>query len=316
MTVDTDLDLHRNLNLDLPVADLGGRRIGLSGAIPDPDEWGGRALDWEILNAVSTLADTVFSGGGHLVHGSHPSFTPRILAQAEPYAEERGAPVATFLLSALFAEDPLVRLLREHEARGVCELVMVPAVYPPGHEGRGAGDAEVRNASLTAMRERLVEGLDLLFVIGGKRWSGSKYRPGTLEEAELAQARGIEVVPLGGLGGMAAELAAGLATGPDAEPIPIRGSSRTPVLDLTFPASWEGGEPEVSLDLLRAPGRTRGGLRTFARTRGFDALPDDAGQGAAGGGARHADDTFIRTTTDYGRAIGLVAERLARHGRG
>ena len=79
----------------LAAIDLKGMRVGLSGAIPDTHDWAeGRAMDWEILNAVSTLADTVFRGGGILVHGSHPSFTPRIIAQAEPYATERGEPVS------------------------------------------------------------------------------------------------------------------------------------------------------------------------------------------------------------------------------
>lgn len=188
--------------------DLTGLRVGLSGAIPEPEEWGGRALDWDILNAVTTLADTVFSSGGHLIHGSHPSFTPRILAQAEPYAKERGEPVVTLVLSGLFGDTWLARQIAAPRYRGVLNLILVDAVAPPGHEGHGVEDPTVRNASLAAMRERLIDEMDVLVLMGGKRWTGTENKPGTLEELEIAQAHGIPTFPLGGLGGMVAQLAA------------------------------------------------------------------------------------------------------------
>lgn len=191
---------------------LHGLRIGLSGAIPEQTEWAGRALDWEILNAVSTLADTVFDEGGHLVHGAHPSFTPRILAQAEPYAEERGKPVVTFVLSGLFAQEHLAKQLGQECYRKVLELIVVDPVVPPGAEGHGAEDPRVRNESLTAMRQRLIGEIDALVVIGGKHWRGSPntpeaVKPGTAQELEMAIDRAIPCFLLGGFGGMAAELA-------------------------------------------------------------------------------------------------------------
>ncbi len=264
--------------------DLRGRRIGLSGAIPEPGEWAGRALDWEILNAVTTLADTVFRGGGHLVHGAHPSFTPRILAQAEPYARERGAPVVTFVLSGLFADGLLARQLQEPRHAGVLRLIVVDPVVPPGHEGCGAEDPAVRNASLAAMRDQLIAEMDSLVVIGGKRWIGTDNKPGTLEELELARARGIPVFPLGGLGGMAAELVA-LAEG--------RGDVH--VTDVG-PAVHEGSPlPVRGLDGLKL-------MQTSGLTSNLPTAAD------------RADDTFIHTSTDYGRAIGLIAKRLAATG--
>ncbi|HYN76756.1 MAG TPA: hypothetical protein VES73_03065 [Lamprocystis sp. (in: g-proteobacteria)] len=249
--------------------DLRGQRIGLSGAVPDPDEWGGRALDWEILNAVTTLADTVFRGGAHLVHGSHPSFTPRILAQAEPYARERGEPVVTFVLSGLFADGMLARQLQDPRHAGVLRLILVDPVYPPGHEGQGAEDSAVRNASLAAMRDRLVNEMDSLVIIGGKRWAGTGNKPGTLEELELARARGIPYFAMGGFGGMAADLAAELEH-----------------------------QGQVSTRGLDGPSLTKAGRLAVDRPNA----------------ARRFDDTFIRTSNDYDRAIGRIAERLAATG--
>jgi hypothetical protein len=187
---------------------LRGLRVGLSGAVPEQSEWGARALDWEILSAVSTLADAVFSDGVRLVHGSHPSFTPSILAQAEAYAHECGEAVVSFVLSALWADRHLARQLRQERYSGVLELIVVDAIVPPGLDGQGADDPRVRNPSLTAMRWRLVEEMDALVVIGGKHWRGSDNEPGTLQELDLAIERWIPCFLLGGFKGMAAELAA------------------------------------------------------------------------------------------------------------
>lgn len=186
---------------------LSGLRIGLSGAVPDQAEWGARALDWEILKFVSTFADAVFRYGGRLVHGCHPSFTPRILGLAEPYKGTRSSPLVTFVMSELWSGEHLGSQLRQERYQGLVELIEVDRVVPPGASGDSASDPLVRNASLTAMRQRLIAEMDVLAVIGGKRWAGTALRPGTLEELELALARKIPTFLLGGFGGMAEELA-------------------------------------------------------------------------------------------------------------
>ena len=274
--------------------DLTGVRVGLSGAIPDPKEWAGRALDWEILNAVSTLADTVFSGGGVLVHGSHPSFTPRILAQATPYAEERGEPVVTFVLSGLFADSAIARQLQDPRHKDVLRLIVVDPVIPPGHEGRGAEDPVVRNASLAAMRKRLVQEMDAMVIIGGKRWAESANKPGTAEELELARARGIPCYPLGGLGGMAKEL----ADQPDSLMTPsVEGHAEADGTD-----RWTT-EKDASITVL-AGGNARPFTATATRER----------EAATASRRRpvlsQADEALVRSTEDYGRAIGIIAKHL------
>lgn len=280
--------------------DLTGVRVGLSGAIPDQTEWAGRALDWEILNAVSTLADTVFSGGGTLVHGSHPSFTPRILAQAAPYAEERGEPVVTFVLSGLFADGAIARQLEDPRYQGVVDLILVDPVIPPGHEGHGAEDPAVRNASLTAMRERLVQEMDAMVIIGGKRWADSANKPGTAEELELARARGIPCYPLGGLGGMAQELAEQpdyqvLAAAEAEDPMAQEDSAKAT-------NTWSADD-EAPLEAIA----TRG-VRTFTATatRTLEARTATMRRPTLS----QADDALIRATPDYGRAIGIIAKHL------
>ena len=190
--------------VDINLSDL---RIGLSGAVPDQVEWGNRALDWEILSFVSTLADAVFRYGGRLVHGCHPSFTPRILGLAEPYKGTRSSPLVTFVMSDLWSNEHLGRQISQERYQGLVELIEVNRVVPPGADGDSANDPLVRNASLVAMRQRLIAEMDVLVVIGGKRWTGTALRPGTLEELELALARKIPTFLLGGFGGMAEELA-------------------------------------------------------------------------------------------------------------
>ncbi|MES9889888.1 MAG: hypothetical protein ABW165_02495 [Candidatus Thiodiazotropha sp.] len=260
--------------------DLRGQRVGLSGAIPETDEWAGRALDWELLNAVSTLADRVFSGGGHLVHGSHPSFTPRILAQAKPYAHERGEPVVTFVLSGLYGDSRLAQLLHDPKYHDVLHLILVDPVILPGHEGHGAEDSVVRNASFKAMRERLIDEMDALVVIGGKRWRNSDNKPGTLEELKLARARNIPCYLLGGFGGMAADLSV---------------------------------QPEFT-DLFTSP-PTDADMK-FVNP---DFSVKTTGEGLLDNGLTVSDNEFLRTSNDYGRTItlvthGLEVSRLMPHG--
>lgn len=194
---------------------LSGLRIGLSGAVPDQSEWGARALDWEILTFVSSFADAVFRYGGRLVHGCHPSFTPRILGLAEPYRDKRPGPLLTLVMSELWSGEHLGRQVRQGRYHGLVELIEVDRVVPPGAAGDGASDPLVRNASLTTMRERLIAEMDALVVIGGKRWAVTSLRPGTLEELELALAKRIPTFLLGGFGGMAEDLAQRAGAGSD-----------------------------------------------------------------------------------------------------
>ena len=52
--------------------------IGISGAVPDREDWSEPAMDRGILEFVALFSGIVFKYGGRIVHGSHPTFTPII----------------------------------------------------------------------------------------------------------------------------------------------------------------------------------------------------------------------------------------------
>jgi hypothetical protein len=179
---------------------LEGFEIGLSGAIPDRSEWEEPAEDRAILEFISLLSGLVFKYGGRIVHGSHPTFTPVILRQAELQAADRNRPPITLVMSELWAKD-LDDFEREQYERSA-EFVRVPQIG----EG-GPGDPDVRNLSLTEMRRRLVQKMNVMIAVGGKQHSTDKLIPGVAEELSLARQRGMPCFLVGGLGGMAASLA-------------------------------------------------------------------------------------------------------------
>ncbi len=187
---------------------LDGFRLGLSGAVPERTDWHGRALDREILRLVSALADGLFRYGGELVHGTHPSFTPVLFGQAKPYAAQRARPMLTLVRSRLWPDDDLRHDIGVQTGHGTVRLVETDPLPAPDSGVIDPANSESRNLSLSAMRERLIEDIDALVVVGGKRWSGSGKEPGTKQELDAALARGLPCFLLGGFGGMAEDLAA------------------------------------------------------------------------------------------------------------
>ena len=181
--------------------DLANWRVGLSGAVPEPEAWGGRPLDYEIQEFVSSLSDGVLRHGGVLVHGSHPSFTPRILDRALVYGKQYGRKVARFYMYAVFTESDVPEQVGRYA--DVAEMVLIPQV------GEGtAADKQVRDASLTRMRQVLIADMDVLVVVGGKHHADTGFSPDTKQELDMAIGRGLPCFLVGGLGGMGAELAA------------------------------------------------------------------------------------------------------------
>src|SRR5262245_45454312 len=79
--------------------------IGLSGAVPDRDDWSEPAMDRGILEFVALFSGLVFKYGGRTVHGSHPTFTPIILRQARQQAVRRYRKPITLVMSDLWARE-------------------------------------------------------------------------------------------------------------------------------------------------------------------------------------------------------------------
>src|SRR5258706_8703957 len=87
---------------EAPFRPLRGLRVGISGAVPERESWGGVAdLDQLILHFISQLSALVLMYGGEVVHGSHPSFTPVLAAQAKDFGS-RTSKSLTLVYSELF----------------------------------------------------------------------------------------------------------------------------------------------------------------------------------------------------------------------
>src|SRR5215213_8877987 len=77
--------------------------VGLSGAVPDKEDWSEPAMDRGILEFVALFSGLIFKYGGRIVHGSHPTFTPIILRQARQHAANRDRKPITLVMSDLWA---------------------------------------------------------------------------------------------------------------------------------------------------------------------------------------------------------------------
>ena len=174
--------------------------IGLSGAVPDIAAWSEPAMDRGILEFVSLFCGMVFKYGGRIVHGAHPAFTPIILRQARLQAASRSRRPVTLIMSDLWAKD---RNAEELESfKDIAELVITKKIGDSD-----VSDPDTRNRSLTAMRRVLIDSQNLMVAVGGISHKGDGFVAGVGEEMELAATRGIPRFLVGGLGGLAQELA-------------------------------------------------------------------------------------------------------------
>lgn len=174
--------------------------IGLSGAIPDRDDWSEPAMDRGILEFVSLFSGIVFKYGGRIVHGCHPTFTPIILRQGRLQAGKRFRKPITLVMSNLWAKD-----LSSEDIESMTDIAEFVVTRTDGQGG--PEDAETRNRSLSAMRQVLVNAQNVMVAVGGKMHSGDGKTPGVAEEMRLAEERGIPRFLIAGLGGFAQELA-------------------------------------------------------------------------------------------------------------
>ena len=174
--------------------------VGLSGAVPDRNDWSEPAMDRGILEFVALFSGLVFKYGGRIVHGSHPTFTPIILRQARQHAGGRPRKPATLVMSDLWACD-----LPDDYVTGVsdvAELVITRKIGDGGPE-----DSKTRNQSLSAMRRVLIHAQNIMVAVGGKMHRGDGNIPGVAEEMRLAEEKGIPRFLIAGLGGFAKSLA-------------------------------------------------------------------------------------------------------------
>lgn len=168
---------------------LHGVRIWLSGAIPLEANEQQRN---DILEFVGRFASTVFRAGGHILHGSHPSFTPTLLAEARKHLANDGRKdCLTLAVSRLWSKNPSFVSLQEW--REICMVYETP---------EAVGEA-ARDDSLRILRQWMSARCDAFVAVGGKWWKEVAGRSGVPLEAGLAIERGVPCFLLGGLGGAA-----------------------------------------------------------------------------------------------------------------
>lgn len=168
---------------------LGGARIWLSGAVAEGMT---EEQKFALLDFVRRFARRVFTLGGHIVHGSHPSFTPVLLEEARRYQERGGRKDCLILaVSRHWSKDPIYAPPDEWR--------QVSMVYEtPDDSGEDA-----RDKSLKILRSWMVSRSDAIVAVGGQWWESVAQRAGVPVELELAIQRGLPCFLLGGHGGAA-----------------------------------------------------------------------------------------------------------------
>ena len=184
----------RSQSLDSP--SLVGVRVWLSGSLPEAAH-STEAERTAILKFVRIFSATVFRGGGYVIHGSHPSFTPVLLEEASAYQSNGGSKDAlTLAVSRLWSKEPLK--IPVDAWRKQCLVYETP---------EASGQA-AREDSLRILRRWMAARCDAIVVVGGMWWQEINGRAGVPHEFGLATERGIACFLLGGLGGAATEYVA------------------------------------------------------------------------------------------------------------
>lgn len=178
------MDIPRNYS-----SPIHGVRIWLSGAVPvDVKEQQRKAM----LEFVEQFAAMVYQAGGHIVHGSHPSFTPTLLAEAKKHLINGGRKdCLTLAVSKLWSKDTSVVPVQDW--RETCTVYEIPE----------ASTEPVRDNSLQELRNWMSDRCDAFVAVGGMWWKEIAGRSGVPVEAGLAIERGIPCFLLGGLDGAA-----------------------------------------------------------------------------------------------------------------
>ena len=174
-------------------APLAGARIWLSGAIPEA-EGTDEAQRKALLDFVREFAHDVFTRGGYVLHGSHPSFTPTLLEEARRHQDHGGR------------KDCLILAVSKHWSRNWRDVPLDEwrrtAVV---HETPEVTGDNTRHDSLELLRKWIAARSDAVVVAGGCWWHSVAGRSGVPIELALAMERALPCFLLGGLGGAARE---------------------------------------------------------------------------------------------------------------
>ena len=136
---------------------LHGVRIWLAGAVPsDASE----AQKTSVVSFVREFAATVFRGGGHILHGGHPSLVGPLIEQAKEHISKGGRKdCLTLAVSKYWSKDQGSVPIQEW--RQTC------IVY---ETAEATGSASERDDSLQILRQWMAERCDAFVAVGGQWW--------------------------------------------------------------------------------------------------------------------------------------------------
>lgn len=161
---------------------LAGVRIHLSGSNKESKP--------EIAAFVQKLAAKVFSEGGSIVHGSHPSFTAPLQKAAEDFIEAGGSKGALTLVRAKsFSTDQYTAEIEAQRAFASVEIV------PADNRNGIAADG------LTPMRDWMADRSDVVVCVGGAWWDVNKAKAGVPNELDAMLELGKPGFIVAGFGG-------------------------------------------------------------------------------------------------------------------
>lgn len=144
---------------------LAGVRIHLSGSNTEQRE--------DIADFVRKLAAKIFSDGGAVVHGSHPSFSAPLKEAAENYIKSGGEKGALTLVRAKsFSTDQYAAEIEDQ--RKYASVEIVPA--ESNNENLANG--------LTPMRDWMADRSDAIVCVGGAWWDVNKAQAGVPTELD------------------------------------------------------------------------------------------------------------------------------------
>ncbi len=170
-------------------------RIWLSGSIPEQTS---EEDQQRIKRFLLALAKQVFSQGGRLVHGSHPTIRDTLLQAAKDYKIATNEKAGLVLVvSRYYSKHP-------KEKYGVDlddwnEFTAEPAIVT--REAMGDEDQTIKAGSLEILRNTLLEQCNVIVAIGGKWWDVARSKAGIPKEIGLAEKNHLPLFLLGGLGG-------------------------------------------------------------------------------------------------------------------
>ena len=161
---------------------LAGVRVHLSGS--------NKELQADITDFVQKFAAKVFSEGGSIVHGSHPSFIEPLRKAAEDFIQAGGGKGALTLVRAKSYSTDLYTAEIE-EQRAFASVEIVPADNSDGPAADG----------LIPMRDWMADRSDAVICVGGAWWDVNKVKAGVPNELDTMLELGKPGFVVAGFGG-------------------------------------------------------------------------------------------------------------------